>query len=455
MSKTFREWNVEQPMMFPATVLDFVAADHLAHFVRNLVLEQLDLKKIMDQYSESRGYPPYHPAMMTALILYAYTQGIYSSRRIAGGCEQRVDFMAVTAMQQPDFRTINDFRKRHLKELSELFQQVLKLCQKAGMVKLAHVALDGTRISGNAAKDQTLTYGRMKKSEGELAEEIAGWFREAERQDQAEDAAYGVGRRGDELPSWVSNKQQRLEKIRQAKAELEAEAKAEAERKKEEDKEKPPRNRARKPIEETPSEDEKRNLTDSDSRLLRTSQGYIQGYNAQIAVDADSQVIVAQTVTTQCTDSQQLVPLVEQIESNTEDGVVELSADSGYYSEQNLEQLASTGIRGYIACGRRDPDGTWHGDVGPRGRRMRGRIGQGGTQSRYRLRKQTVEPVFGIIKSVRGFRPFLLRGIAQVSAEWSLLCAAHNIWKVRTWAAAAASGSNRNCRSMTNSPYQR
>jgi transposase len=430
MSKTFREWKVEQSMMFPATVLDFVGPDHLAHFVRNLVLEQLDLKKILGQYSESRGYPPYHPTMMTALILYGYMQGIYASRRIAAACEQRVDFMAVTGMQQPDFRTINDFRKRHLKELSELFQQVLKLCQKAGMVKLAHVALDGTRISGNAAKDQTVTYGGMKKSEQELAEEVAGWFGEAERQDQADDAAYGVDRRGDELPAWVSDKQQRLEKIRQAKAELEAEAKAEAERKKEEDAQKPPRNRARNPIPDTPAEDTKRNLTDGDSRLLKTSHGYIQGYNAQIAVDADSQVIVSQMVTNQRTDSPHLAALVEQIESNTEDAVCEVSADSGYYSEQNLEQLESNSIRGYIACGRRDKDGTWHGDVGPLGHRMRARLEQGGKHSRYRLRKQTVEPVFGIIKSVRGVRQFLLRGISSVSGEWSLLCMAHNLLKL-------------------------
>lgn len=176
MSKTFREWNVEQPMMFPATVLDFVPRDHVAHFVRNLVLEELDLKAIMDHYGETRGYPPYHPAMMTSLILYGYTQGIYSSRRIAGACEHRVDVMAVTGMQQPDHRTINDFRKRHLKELRELYGQVLKLCQKAGMVKLGHVALDGTRIAGNAAKDQTLKYGRLKRTEPELAEEIGDGF---------------------------------------------------------------------------------------------------------------------------------------------------------------------------------------------------------------------------------------------------------------------------------------
>jgi len=430
MNKTFREWNVEQSMMFPPTVLDFVPTDHVAHLVRNLVLEQLDLKEIMGEYSETRGYPPYHPAMMTGLILYAYTQGIYASRRIARACVQRVDFMAVTGMQQPDFRTISDFRKRHLKALAGLFQQVLKLCQKAGMVKLAHVALDGTRISGNAAKDQTLKYSRMKKSEQELAEEIAGWFREAERQDGEDDGEYGVDRQGDEMPAWVGDKQKRLEKIRQAKAELEAEARAEAERKKAEDEKKPVRNRARNPIPDTPEENARRNLTDADSRLLKTSHGYIQGYNAQAAVDADSQVIVGQMLTNERHDLNHLIPLIEQIEIQTADAVAEVSADSGYYSESNAGELQQRGIRGYLATGRRDKDGSWHGDVGPLGKQMRARLEQGGRRSRYRLRKQTVEPVFGLIKSARGFRQFLLRGLETVSGEWSLLCTAHNILKL-------------------------
>jgi transposase len=430
MSKRFREWNLSQPMMFPATVLDFVASDHVAHFVRNLVVEQLDLKKVMDHYSEARGYPPYHPAMMTSLILYAYSQGIYASRRIAAGCEQRVDFMAVTGLQKPDFRTINDFRKRHLSELGELFGQVLKLCQKAGMVKLAHVALDGTRIAGNASKAQTLKYRKMKKSEQELAEEVAGWFREAERQDNEDDAEYGADRRGDELPDWVSDKQKRLEKIRQAKAELEAEAKAEAERQKAEDQNKPAANRSRTPISDKPDDDAKRNLTDSDSRLLKTAHGYVQGYNAQAAVDAGSQVIVAHLLTNERNDLKHLIPLVDQIEANTEDSVREISADTGYYSEQNLDQLQQRTVRGYVATGRRDKDGSWHGDVGPLGQQMRTRFEQGGRQTRYRLRAQTVEPVFGIIKSARSFRQFLLRGVTKVRAEWSVLCTVHNILKL-------------------------
>lgn len=416
--------------MFPSTVLDFVPAGHIAHFIRNLAVEQLNLSKILNQYSEERGYPPYHPTMMTALVLYAYSQGVYASRRIAKGCEQRVDFMAVTGMQKPDFRTISDFRKRHLDALGELFGQVLKLCQKAGMVKLGHVALDGTRIAGNASKSQTLKYRRMKKSEQELAEEVAGWFREAERQDAEDDAEYGEDRRGDELPDWVTDKQKRLEKIRQAKAELEAEAKAEAERKKAEEEKKSPRNRAREPIPDTPSDGEKRNLTDGDSRLLKTAHGFVQGYNAQAAVDADSQIIVAQMLTNERNDLKHLIPLVDQIEANTADAIVEISADSGYYSEKNLEQLQQRTVRGYIATGRRDKDGSWHGDVGPLGRRMRVRFQRGGRKTRYRLRARTVEPVFGIIKSARGFQHFLLRGLQKVSAEWSLVCAAHNILKL-------------------------
>jgi transposase len=430
MSKTFREWDVEQTAMFPATVLDFVPPGHIAHFVRNLVVEELNLAKITNQYSEQRGYPPYHPVMMTALILYAYCQGVYASRRIAKACEQRVDFMAITARQEPDFRTISDFRKRHIVALGELFGQVLKLCQKAGMVKLAHVALDGTKIAGNAAKDQSLKYSRLKKSEEQLAEEVTGWFREAERQDANDDAEYGTDRRGDELPDWVSDKQKRLEKIRQAKAELEAEAKAEAERKKAEDEAKAPKNRARDPIPDMPSDDAKRNLTDADSRLLKTSNGYVQGYNAQAAVDADSQVIVGQTLSNDRNDLKQLIPLVEQIEANTQDCVKEVSADSGYYSEQNLDQLQQRTVRGYVATGRRDKDGTWHGDVGPLGKQMRARFERGGKNTRYRLRKQTVEPVFGIIKSARGFRQFLLRGLNKVEGEWSLLCTVHNILKL-------------------------
>jgi hypothetical protein len=275
-----------------------------------------------------------------------------------------------------------------------------------------------------------MTYARIKRSEKELAEEIAGWFKRAEQEDAEEDAEFGLDRRGDELPEWVTDKQKRLEKLREIKAKIEAEAKAEAEQRRAEDEQKPARERARQPIRETPSEDEKRNLTDPDSRLLRTMNGYVQGYNAQVAVDAQTQVIVGMTLSNSRTDLKHLVPLIEQVEVNTDDAVCEISADSGYYSEANLEQLDARAIRGYVAVGGRNKQGRWRGDVGALGREMRARIRRAGKRSRYRLRGQTVEPVFGIMKSARAFRQFLLRGIDQVEAEWSLVCTAHNLLKL-------------------------
>ena len=191
MAKTFRDWNPEQSMMFPPTVLDLVEKDDVVHFVRTLVLEDLDLSEILGQYHEERGYPPFHPAMMTALLLYSYCQGVYSSRRIARACRQRVDFMALTGMQKPDFRTVNLFRQRHLKALGGMFRQVLRLCQRAGLVKLGHVAIDGTRLKANASKAKTMSYGKMKRTEAELQAEVERWFAEAERIDQEEDERYG------------------------------------------------------------------------------------------------------------------------------------------------------------------------------------------------------------------------------------------------------------------------
>ena len=218
------EWNPEQRFLLPPAIDEFVGPGHLAYFVRELVRESLDLSVIVDSYKGERGNPPYHPVMMTALLLYAYCQGVYSSRRMAKGCEERVDFMAVTALNQPDFRTISDFRKRHLKALSGLFVQVLKLCMKAGLVKLGHVSLDGTKVKASASKHKAMSYARMKEQEPLLAAEVARWLKQAEEVDTAEDEEFGDERRGDEMPQWVANKQRRLEKIREAKAALEAEA---------------------------------------------------------------------------------------------------------------------------------------------------------------------------------------------------------------------------------------
>src|SRR5882724_1135782 len=212
MSKTFRPWDIEQRWLLPPSVHELIPAGHVAHFVRDTVREDLDLSPIFSAYTEARGYPPYHPTMMVALLLYAYSRGVYSSRKIAQACEERVDFMAVTAMNRPDFRTIATFRSRHLGALGELFVQVLKLCRSAGLVKLGHVALDGPKIQANASKHKAMSYRRMREAEAKLAAEVAAWFARAAAADAAEDRAHGPDRRGDEMPAWVVNKQARLER---------------------------------------------------------------------------------------------------------------------------------------------------------------------------------------------------------------------------------------------------
>jgi transposase len=460
MAKTFREWDVDQAWLLPPSVHDFVPPGHSAHLIRDLVRETLDLGAIFDAYPEDRGQPPYHPAMMTALLLYAYSRGIYASRRIALACAERVDFMAVTGMQRPDFRTISDFRKRHLQALGALFVQVLGLCRAAGLVKLGHVALDGTRIKANASKHKAMSYGRMVQAEAALAEEVAAWLAAAEAADAADDAALGVDRRGDEMPAWVADKAKRLAKIRAAKAALEAAAQAAAEARASaaaaetaaaadggDDTAKdgaappvtpppaiPPNETPEAKAPATPKAKAQRNFTDPDSRIMKTKDGFIQGYNAQAAVDGGDQIIVAHGLTDSGSDQAQLTPLVDAIRANTGHAPKEISADAGYASEVNLETLATQGIRAYIATGRQrhgQPAATGRGrQQGPRLRAMRTRLRRGGFRSRYRLRKQIVEPVFGQIKQARGFRQFLLRGLDQVRLEWALVCTAHNLVKL-------------------------
>jgi transposase len=439
MSKAFRPWDIEQRWLLPPSVEEFVPAGHVAHFVRETVREELDLTAILSTYSEERGYPPYHPAMMVALLLYAYSRGIYSSRRIAQACEERVDFMAVTAMNQPDFRTIATFRRRHLKALGDLFVQVLKLCRAAGLVRLGHVALDGTKVRANASVHKAMSYGRMREAEKKLAAEVAAWFARAEATDAAEDREHGTERRGDEMPDWVANKIARLERIRAAKAALEAEA------------ERPPSDpdddgpgpssgmigRTTPPPrgpDGGPPDRAQRNFTDPDSRIQPAKPGVIAGYNAQIAVDAAHQIIIAQRVQTSSADARSLKPLLTAARSVLRANPREVSADSAFCSEANLAHLCRRRINGFIATGRPrhgNPNSggkPWR--CGSRVAAMATKLKRAGRRSRYRLRKQIVEPVFGHIKHARGFRQFLLRGLEQVRGEWAMLCTVHNLLKL-------------------------
>lgn len=440
MAKTFRPWDVEQTWLLPPSVQELVPPQHPAHLVREIVRTQLDLRAVFAAYDEERGYPPYHPTMMTALLLYGYTQGLFSSRKLAKACEERLDVMAVTAMQKPDYRTIGKFRRRHLDALGALFVQVLKLCSRAGLVRLGHVALDGTKVKANASKHKAMSYKRMRETEARLREEVASWFQRAEAEDTTEEAEHG-DRRGDEMPDWVANKLERLAKIEEAKAALEAEAREEAVRRTDRDDDDPPPTRPKHHVDGTPSDDSQRNFTDPESRIVKTRDGYVQGYNAQAAVDGERQIIVATEVYAAQNDVEFLDEMLAQIRANTGRQARQLSADYGYLSDANLVACARRHVVPYIATGRlRHSDGkpkesrrTW--PVGSRIHAMEQKLRRAGRRSLYRLRKQIVEPVFGQIKAALGFGRFLLRGLAKVRGEWRLVATAHNLRKLLAAAA--------------------
>ena len=445
MSKEFRPWRIDEAQLLPPSVQDYVPKHHLSRLIVALVREELDLSAISGSYRSVLGQPPFDPRLMTALLLHGYASGIYASRRIAKAAVERADFMMIVAGDPPDFRTISDFRKRHLKALAALFVQVLKLAEKAGLVKLGHVALDGTKIKANASKHKAMSYERMKKREAELKAEVDRWLEAAEAADAAEDKLYG-DERGDELPDWVADKVQRLAKIREAKAALEAEAKAaaEAESKARAEADASRRAEGRRKTGKTPAPPRtepdgkaQRNFTDPESRILKTKDGYIQGYNAQAAVDGTAQIIVAHGLTNASNDQAQLAPLLDGIRANLGTNPDEVSADAGYCSDANLRTIKRRRIAGYIATGRQK-----HGTKSATSKKaakpgsliakMSAKLKRVGYRSRYRLRKQIVEPVFGQIKQARGFRQFLLRSIEKVKAEWALICTAHNLVKLAT-----------------------
>lgn len=443
MSKQFRAWKIDDLQLLPPSVQDYVPDDHLSRLIVWLVRESLDLSAIIGGYPSGLGQPPFDPRLMTALLLHGYASGLYSSRRLARACVERADFMMMVAGDPPDFRTISEFRRRHLKALAGLFVQVLRLAEKAGLVKLGHVALDGTKIRANASKHKAMSYDRMKKREAELKAEVDRWLDTAEAADREEDKLYG-DRRGDEMPDWVADKQKRLEKIRQAKAELEAEARAAAEaeskaRAEAEDRHKAEgRKKIGKPAAPPKAEPDgkaQRNFTDPESRILKTKDGYIQGYNAQAAVDGAHQIIVAQTLTNSSSDQAQLAPLLDGIRANLGRNPDEVSADAGYCSDANLRTLERRRIEAYIATGRqqhgtKSATATKPSTPGSLIARMSTKLKRAGYRSRYRLRKQIVEPVFGQVKQAREFRQFLLRGIEKVKDEWALICTAHNLVKL-------------------------
>ena len=456
MGQNFIPDTVNQTLLFPPSLHDWLPEGHLARFLLDVV-SALDLSAIYKSYQDKdgRGQAAYAPEMMVRLLLYGYAKVVYSSRKIQTRTFEDVAFRFLSGDQHPDHATIAEFRKRHLDALSGLFTQALQLCCEAGLVKLGHVSIDGTKIKANASKHKAMSYKHMNETEARLKQEIDALLAEAEKTDAEEDAQYGKGKHGDELPAELQRRESRLQKIGEAKAALEQDAKekasqqrAEAEQKLAEREEEEQRTGKKKggrkpelpdPEQAKPDDTAQRNFTDAESRIMpdgANKGSFVQAYNAQIAVDAASQVIVAAEVTQETNDKKQLLPMIALIAANLEQKPEKVSADTGYFSDANVTDESVKDVDLYVATGRDK-----HGDAvetssdppppdASSKEAMREKLRTEAGRAVYKMRKAIVEPVFGHIKEQRGFRRFSLRGKENVSREWKLVCAVSNLLKL-------------------------
>jgi transposase len=414
----------EQDLLLPPSLREWLPENHLAYFVSDLI-DALDLSAITAVYEdEERGYPPYHPVMLTKVLVYGYCVGVFSSRRIQRRLLEDIPFRVLAAGNQPDFRTIADFRKIHLTALRGLFEQVLQLARDLGALRVGRVALDGSKVKANASKHKAMSYDRLPQKRRQLRAEVEQLLAQAEATDAAEDAEYGADRRGDELPAELQRRESRLARIRDAKRALEARAKDAAAA-------------AGQPADTAkPDPKAQYNFTDPESRIMKGPDGFVQAYNTQIAVN-EQQLIVGQAVTQETNDKRQLLPMITIMAAQSGLTPTHLLADAGYCSDENLAALAATPIDAYIST-RKQKHGERPGPC-PRGplpktatrvdrmsRKLHRKVGA----AVYAMRKAIVEPVFGQIKQARGFRQFLLRGLEKVQGEWSLVCTTHNILKL-------------------------
>jgi transposase len=445
MARDFLPYSLDQQYLLPVSPRDWLPDGHLALFLGDVV-GQLDLDAIYREYPRGRGPRGYHPQMLLSVLLYGYCVGVFSSRRLAAHCETEVAFRVLGGGAMPDFRTLSDFRKRHLKDIQCLFVEVVQLCREAGLVKLGHLSLDGSKYQANASKHKAMSYGRIREVEPKLEVEIKGLLRKAEEVDRAEDEEHGVKRRGDELPEELQRREKRLAKIREAKARLEERAKTRAEERKQE------KGATADEIEAAgqaakPKGKEQSNFTDPDSRIMKTRNGWTQGYNVQVMVDESSGVIIAEEVGNHSADSPRLAPMLDRTEANlkavgvspTERSSMTFSADAGYCSEANLQELENRKIDAYVATGREKHH---QGGVDPTGKprtpkrtAMRAKLQTDEGRAIYARRKCITEPVHGLIKQARGFRQFLLRGLEKVQAEFALIALTHNLlklWRAQT-----------------------
>jgi transposase len=477
MSKRFRTCTLDQPLLLPPSLQDWLPEQHLARFIVDVV-DQLDLSEILEVYArqDGRGLAAYHPVMMVRLLLYGYCRGVVSSRKIERATYEDVAFRYLAADQHPDHDTISTFRHTHLQKIAELFIQALQLCDKAGLVKLGHVAIDGTKLKANASKHKAMSYDRMNEKEKQLREEVEKLLAQAAQVDAEEDSKHGKGKDENDLPAELARRESRLRKIAAAKAALEQEARERAaaekaavearleERRKQEQEQgkkiggRPPQ--APDPEQAKPGAKEQKNFTDPESRIMMdgATKSFQQSYNAQAAVDSHSQVIVAAAITQEANDKKQLVPLLEQTAQNMGRKPEHATADAGYFSEAAVSDPKVEGINLLVA-----PDRQKHGglneqtgqlnhptpkaeaeqsqSVGVGGEssaaagqsvaeQMREKVRSTAGKAIYKMRKAVVEPVFGQIKERRKLRGFLFRGLEKVKAEWKIICLTHNLLKL-------------------------
>lgn len=424
MATTFRRYTPEQSLLLPPSPRDWLPEGHLAYFISDTV-DNLDLSAFYEPYEgDGRRNRPFEPRMMVKVLLYGYATGTFSSRKLARKLHEDVAFRFLSGENFPAHRTIADFRKQHLAAFQELFVQVVRIAKEVGLVKLGTVAIDGTKVKASASKHKAMSYGRMQQEEQRLRAEIEELTNRASEVDAEEDAVHGAENSGDEIPEELQRREQRLKKIREAMERLES---RQAKEDQEAGRSPEAKSRSKRPFGEPP-EKKQDNFTDPESRIMKTSSGFEQCYNGQIAVDAESHLIVAAGVTQSAADAEQLLPLVEKTCEITQGVPVELLADAGYRSEANLQGLEHKNIDGYISLGREGKSrAVMENPENPATSRMQEKLATEKGRKTYGRRKGLVEPVNGWIKAVLGFRQFSVRGLAKVTGEWMLVCLALNL----------------------------
>jgi transposase len=441
MPTTFRPYQPDQSFLLPPSPRDWLPEGHLAYFIAETV-DSLDLGTFYEPYEgDGRRNQPFDPRLMVKVLVYAYATGTFSSRKIARKLEEDVAYRVLGAGNFPAHRTICEFRQRHLEAFQALMVQVVRIAREAGLVKLGTLVVDGTKVKANASKHKAMSYGRMREEEQRLREQIEELTGRASAVDAQEDAEYGEQARGDELPEELRRREGRLRKIQEAKARLEARQAAEDEQKGRTagDGRKSPRGgRDFKRDFGVPPDKSQDNFTDPESRIMKTSSGgYEQCYNAQIAVDEASQLIVAVAVSDNAADSGQLLPLLDAAKTITGQQAGQVLADAGYKGEENLKGLEERGIDGYISLAREDKPIPEASEEHPATQRMAAKLQTEVGRRRYRRRKAIVEPVMGWIKEILGLRRFSLRGLQRVRGEWGLVCLAVNLKRLQVLQAAA------------------